>query len=927
MSKHSDWRIYKRLLRQARPYWGHIAGIFLLSLLDSPLGLLAPVPLKIAVDSAIGSHPLPDFLDRALPAAVTHSSDGILILAVAMGIAITLLGGLLGLASSFVRNYTAEKLVLDFRARMFRHMQRLSLSYHDSKGTADSIYRIQYDTATLQYIAIDGLPPFITSAFTLVTMFYVTYRLDRQLAMVAMAVSPVLFLLSQKYRPLFRDRSAALKKLESSALGVLQEVLTALRVVKAFGREEHEEERFVRQSRAGMRARIRLDLLGGIYGILVSLTTALGTGWVLWVGVRHVHAGVLTLGSLLLVISYLGQLYSPLKTIGRKAASLQGHLAGAERAFAVLDHDPDVPERVNALPLERASGAVVFKNVSFAYPDNPPVLHDITLEVPAGSRIGISGRTGAGKTTLVSLLTRFYDPTSGEILLDGVDIRDYRLADFRNQFAIVLQEPVLFSTSIAENIAYARPGASEEDIVEAARQADAHDFILKLPNGYQTVVGERGMRLSGGERQRISLARAFLKNAPILLLDEPTSSVDVKTEAAIMEATERLMRGRTTFLIAHRLSTLDSCDIRLELEHGRVLSMTMAKATIRDEREIGFSPAMFEPENDPLTHAVTTAWLRSGTERPNPERVEILKVKPEPMIYRLAGAAAGGGDVIAKRCYPHSGLLERAIYEDILPRLPFTSLRSYGFVEERGENGYRGPSWLFLEDAGGEKYSSWLPEHRLLGSRWLATMHTAAARIPLAAQLPDRGPDWYLSLVKAVREGIAGGDGNPYLRKEHWNTLKDILLQCDILEERWCEITEFCGRMPRTLVHADLSRENVRIRDGKTVLVLDWETAGWGIPATDFANLKGMLCPEIETYASVVRPSWPSLETRDFEELIKVGTMFRLIFTMSVQTANLRYDWVEEIMNHLMWLQEQMADSFRSVGWSDAVDAVSVGIP
>jgi len=405
----------------------------------------------------------------------------------------------------------------------------------------------------------------------------VTFRIDPQLALVAMVISPVLFMLSMAYRPRFRKRSKEVKQLESSAMGVLQEVLSAMRVVKAFGREKHEEDRYVHKSRAGMWARIRLDLLGGSYSLFVGLTTTLGTACVLWIGVYHVRAGALTLGSLLLVVSYLGQLYAPLKTIGRKATSLQTHWVGLERAFSVLDQLPDVPERPNARPLVRASGAVAFQNTSFAYEEGHPILQDICFEVPCGARVGISGRTGAGKTTLLTLLTRFYDPTNGQILLDGVDLREYRLADLRSQFAIVLQEPVLFSTSITENIAYARPEATEEEIVQAAQMADAHDFILELPNGYQTVVGERGIRLSGGERQRISLARAFLKDAPILLLDEPTSSVDMKTEAAILKATERLMRGRTTFTVAHRLSTLENCDITLELDHGRLAHMECYK--------------------------------------------------------------------------------------------------------------------------------------------------------------------------------------------------------------------------------------------------------------------------------------------------------------------------------------------------------------
>jgi ATP-binding cassette subfamily B protein len=278
-------------------------------------------------------------------------------------------------------------------------------------------------------------------------------------------------------------------------------------------------------------------------------------------------------------MGYISQLYAPLKTISRKTASMQSHFASAERAFALLDEPADVIERPGARPLVRAKGAVAFQGVSFAYRGDQPVLGDVTFDVAPGTSVGIAGATGAGKTTLVSLLSRFYDPTSGTILLDGVDLRDYKVADLRNQFAIVLQEPVLFSTSITENIAYARVGASFEEIVAAAQAANAHDFICRLPQGYDTLVGERGMRLSGGERQRVALARAFLKDAPILILDEPTSSVDVKTEATIMEAMERLMQGRTTFMIAHRLSTLEHCDVRLRIEEGRMVDIRRQELT------------------------------------------------------------------------------------------------------------------------------------------------------------------------------------------------------------------------------------------------------------------------------------------------------------------------------------------------------------
>ncbi len=565
--------LYWRLWQQVRSCWVLLATMFALSLLSPPVALLTPLPLKIAVDNVIGSDPLPRLLEVFLPAAVPRTQTTALAIAVGLVLVVALLGQLRDFGTSLLGAYTGEKLLRRFRAQMFRHVQRLSLSYHDSRGTADSTYRIQYDATSIQRIAVDGVVPFITSALTLCSMIYVTARINWRLALVGLAISPVLFVVSRAFRRRLRRQSRSVKKLESSALSVVHEVLGAARVVKAFGQEEREEGRFVEKSNEGMRARLRLEMTQGTFGILVALITAVGMASVLYIGVRDIRAGTLTLGNLLLVMGYLAQIYTPLKTLSKKMASMQNNLVGAERAFALLDESPDVVERPNAWPLARASGAMAFRHVSFAYDKERPVLRDISFQIGAGTCLGIEGTTGAGKTTLVNLLTRFYDPTAGEILLDGVDVRDYKLADLRNQFALVLQEPVLFSTSIAENIAYARPRASESEIVAAAKAANAHEFILCLPQGYQTPVGERGMRLSGGERQRISLARAFLKDAPILILDEPTSSVDIRTEAAIVEAMERLMQGRTTFIIAHRLSTLKHCDLILKIEHGRLVSL------------------------------------------------------------------------------------------------------------------------------------------------------------------------------------------------------------------------------------------------------------------------------------------------------------------------------------------------------------------
>jgi len=353
---------------------------------------------------------------------------------------------------------------------------------------------------------------------------------------------------------------------------VVDEVIGALRVVKAFGREEHEVRRFSERAVKGVEAHKTLAVAEGWLALQIGLVTSVGTAATLMIGVGHVRSGAMTLGELLLVMAYLAQLYGPLATLSRTIASIQTHLASADRAFALLDEAPEVPERPGAKPIARARGAVSFENVSFRYVESRTVLHDVSFNVSPGQIVGISGTTGAGKTTLMSLLTRFYDPSEGRIQLDGVDLRDYRLADLRNQFAIVLQEPVLFAGTLRDNIAYGRPAATEAEIIEAAKAANVHDAILSLSDGYDTPVGERGSTLSGGERQRISLARAFLKDAPILILDEPTSSVDVGTETLIMDAMHRLMASRTTFIIAHRLSTLERCDVRLILEEGRLVS-------------------------------------------------------------------------------------------------------------------------------------------------------------------------------------------------------------------------------------------------------------------------------------------------------------------------------------------------------------------
>lgn len=560
-----------RVLLESRSCWPHLLGIAGLSILSLPLTLLYPLPLKVVVDSVLGSEPLPTWLVRWVPFLRARGASLEAAIEILLGIA--LLVSLQSLAAWWLQTYTGEKLVWDFRARLLDHVQRLPLMFHDRYGATDSVYRIQHDAPSIQYVTIQGIVPLMTAVFTLVAMIVVTARMDVVLALIALTITPALFLLSLGCSRIVRKRSETIKNLDSSALAVIQEVIGSIRVIKAFGQENREHDRFVRRSAKRMSQQVRLSIQQAVFNVLIGLTIAIGTAGALYFGVRHVRTGTLTIGSLLMIMAYIAQIYQPLQTLTGKVTDLQVWLASLDRTFSLLDQQPEIAERVGAQRLLTAKGEFEFRSVSFAYDESGRGLEDLAFRIPAGTRVGIVGATGAGKTTLLNLLMRFYDPTVGEVLLDGQDIREYRIADLRRQYAVVLQEPVLFASSIAENIAYGKPDASDDEIIAAAIAAASHEFILNLPQGYETQVGERGSRLSGGERQRISLARAFLRNSPILILDEPTSSVDVHTEAAIMQATERLISGRTTFMIAHRLSTLKSCDLILVLDYGRLVEI------------------------------------------------------------------------------------------------------------------------------------------------------------------------------------------------------------------------------------------------------------------------------------------------------------------------------------------------------------------
>ncbi len=568
----SKFRHAQRAFEDLRPYFWPLVVLLIVSVLAVPMTLVFPLPIKLLVDSVLGSQPLPGYLTIFVGSQASKTLA--LWLAISILMAAAVLTYLQNLVNVWYSNKIGNRMTLDVRTRLFRQMQRLSIAYHDTMGAADSAYRTLNDAPMLRSFGIDSLIPLATSILTLGAMILVMVFLDWQLALIALLVSPVMFLLTFVFRPRIRAGWRKFRASESAAMAVAQESLGASRLVKSYGQEERKNKELVSHYDASLSASLKVQVDSAIYSLLVGILTAAGLAAVLYIGIGHVQAGLLTLGSLLVVNYYVTQLYGPLRNVGQSILDIQMSLTGVERYRAVLDEKPDVPESPNARPLVRAKGRIEFRNVSFEYTKDHPVLHGISFELPSGNRLGVVGPTGSGKTTLSTLLLRLFDPTEGVITLDIIDLKDYKLADLRNQYAVVHQETVLFSTSVAENIRFAKPNATMDEVIAAATAAKAHDFITSLPNGYDTLVGERGMKLSGGERQRISLARAFLKDAPILILDEPTSSLDVHTESAILDTIQELMKGRTTMMIAHRPTTLRDCNMILVLEDGRVSRMT-----------------------------------------------------------------------------------------------------------------------------------------------------------------------------------------------------------------------------------------------------------------------------------------------------------------------------------------------------------------
>ncbi len=566
-----DLSLIRWIVPYMRAYRWRLALLAVVSLAEVALGALTPWTLKLVVDNVLSGRPMPGWIAAATSPFGAHT--GALLGAIlAGGLVLQMTNEAVSVVHTQIMVDTGQRMVYDLRSRLFAHLQALDMRHHTSVSAGDAVYRIDADAYCIDNLVMKGIFPLGSAALTLVVMLAILIKLDPTLALLALCVVPFLYWVLRVYTTPLGDRAERVKELESTLAERLYEKFAAIRVVKSFARERHEQERFGARSMEAMRERIRLTWQESLFSVAITGVTMIGTTLVLWVGGLHVLRGELTVGSLLVVIAYLGSVYGPLSAIAHTAGSLQEALASTRRVrktLAMVREDTDIANDRGYNPA-RVRGHIVFDHVTFGYDGHAPVLQDVSFEARPGEMVALVGLTGAGKTTAVSMIPRFYDPSAGRVLIDGHDVREYNLRGLRERIALVLQDPVLFRGTIAENIRYGRLDASNEEIRRAAIAAHADEFVSRLDLAYETEVGESGSGLSGGERQRLSIARAVLKDAPILILDEPTSSLDAISEEIVFTALKRLRAGRTTIVIAHRLSTIRDADRILVLDRGQV---------------------------------------------------------------------------------------------------------------------------------------------------------------------------------------------------------------------------------------------------------------------------------------------------------------------------------------------------------------------
>lgn len=576
--------VYGRTLTYFRPYAATTFAGIALTLIGVALNLLKPWPFKYMVDSvlapAAGRVTAPGVVEAGLAHMTPGAVVGLLCIAL---VVVHLLAGVINLVSGVLFVRVGLQALLQLRTDLYSCLQSLPLKFHDSQRSSDSSFRVAYDSQAIQTIYNRGFTTILGVGVTVIGALAVLFWMDWVLTLVAIVVLPLNVVTIGYFAARVRRESTTIQERESGVLASAQEGLSAIRMVQAFGREQYEVSQLREHASESLQANLALTMTTMKSALAVGLLMASGTALLYYVGSLHVLNGSLAIGELIVFVTYLAMLYQPVEQIAYTAWALETAAAGAQRCFEILDRPDEVPDRPDAGALKAVSGRISFDHVSFDYSGARPILRDVSVEIEPGEAVAVVGGTGAGKSTLLSLIPRFYDPAAGRVLIDGQDVATVTKRSLRSQISVVLQDTVLFSTTVRENIAYGRPDATDEQIYEAAKQAQAHDFILQMESGYRSQVGERGSHLSVGQRQRIGIARAFLKNAPILLLDEPTSALDPATEQEIMITLEKLMAGRTTLIVTHRISTVHNLSKIIVLDRGELVEVGSGRDLVRQK--------------------------------------------------------------------------------------------------------------------------------------------------------------------------------------------------------------------------------------------------------------------------------------------------------------------------------------------------------
>lgn len=581
---HSGKEMTQLVLKLIRPYYAWLVVIFSAMLLETAMSIAAPWPLKIIIDNVIGKHKLPEFMGWLRDFSFGENTMALAGVAAAITVLIAVIAAVAGYIDNYFTESVAQNVANDLRQRLYHHLHRLSLKYYDTHTIGNLLSTITSDVGTVQSFASTALLSILIDSLTIVGMVGVMLYLNFDFALVAVGVTPFLLLFVARFKKAVKKATHEVRIHQSDILAVVQQGLESVRSVKAFGRQDMEEGRLREASMETVQAALKARRVKSLLSPIVSVTVSCCVAFVLWRGAGLILRDAMTIGALTVFLSYLSKFFKPVQDLAKMTNVIAQAAVGLERIQAILGADTIIPQKAGALSPAKLKGEIVFEHVAFAYDPASPVLRDINLTIKPGQRIGVCGPTGGGKSTVLSLIPRYYDPTSGQVLIDGVDVTNYKLDLLREQIGFVLQETVLFAGSIRDNIAYGRPDASAGEIMEAAGMANADEFIMQMPNGYDSLVGERGLTLSGGQRQRIGIARAIVRNAPILILDEPTAALDTESEKSVMEALERLMKGRTVITIAHRLSTIRDADKIVVLKGGYIAEEGTHEELIRNNK-------------------------------------------------------------------------------------------------------------------------------------------------------------------------------------------------------------------------------------------------------------------------------------------------------------------------------------------------------